>query len=189
MVGRFYPAWDPATFDRLAHEFDLPLTTRAGALSRGTRTKVVAGHRALARAELLILDEPTSGLDPLFRRDLLERLAAFIAEGRTSVLFSTHITADLERVADYVTFIQGGRLVFSSTRDDVMDRWGVVRGAPVAAGRDTRAACSGGPNVGHHLHRAVTDDIAEARRRLTGPDVVIERASLEDIMVYTGRSC
>ena len=82
------------------------------------------------KAELILMDEPTSGLDPVFRRELLERLSGLIRDGRTSVLFSTHITSDLERVADYITFIRDGELVFSTTRDDVLENWAVVKGGP-----------------------------------------------------------
>ncbi len=188
MVRRFYPAWDQSVFDRLRQDFALSLDTRVGKLSRGMRTKLGLALALSHRPELLLLDEPTSGLDPLARRDLLERLAAFIADGRTSVLFSTHITTDLERVSDFITFIQSGRLVFSATRDDVMERWGVVRAAPglldAEAGRFFK-----GFERGPHACTGLTDDIGAARRRFAGMDVVVERASLEDIMFYTERSC
>jgi ABC-type glutathione transport system ATPase component len=81
-------------------------------------------------AKLLILDEPTSGLDPVARDDILEVLAEYIADGSRSVLFSTHITADLERIADYVTLIDEGRIVYTGAKDDLVDAYRVIHGAP-----------------------------------------------------------
>lgn len=188
MVARFYPTWDQSAFERLRREFELPLDTRLGAWSRGTRTKLGLALALSHRAELLLLDEPTSGLDPLARRDLLERLGAFISDGQASVLFSTHLTTDLERVTDYITFIQHGQLVLASTRDDVMEKWGVVRGAPALLDAGTRRFLKG-YECSPLAFTGLTDDVEAARRRFAGLEVVVERASLEDIMFYTGRSC
>jgi ABC-2 type transport system ATP-binding protein len=139
-------------------------------------------------AELLVLDEPTAGLDPIFRRSLLERLAAYVGDGRASVMFSTHITSDLDRTADYITFIRDGRLVFSSTREEVFDRWFVVRGDPRVLDDSIRQALAG-VEVGPHAFTGLTSDAAGVRRQLAGREAVIEAATLEDIMYYTGRSC
>lgn len=188
MVARFYPSWDHDAFLGLTRTLGVPTDRRVGALSRGTRNKLGLCLALAHHPELLLLDEPTTGLDPLARREVLEVLTAFIAEGRTSVLFSTHVTADLERVADYITFLQRGRLVFSSTRDEVLDRWGLVRGAPGVFG-EGECSTFRGVERGDHVVTGLTDDIAGAKRVFAGRDVVIERATLEDIMYYTGRSC
>lgn len=188
MAAPFYPRWDADVFKRLLREFDLPPRKRFGTLSRGMRTKAALALAMSHHAELLVLDEPTSGLDPVFRRDLLERLTTYIGGEGASVLFSTHITADLERTADYITFVQGGRLVFSSTRDEVMDGWALVKGPLALLDAEVRAWFRGVEEsplgfVG------VSDDVAAARRRFAGLDVVIERPSLEDIMCCTRRPC
>jgi len=188
LVAQFYPTWDAARFTQLLREFDLPPRKRFGRLSRGMRTKVALALALSHHAELLVLDEPTSGLDPVFRRELLERLSAYIGEEGASVLFSTHITADLERAADHITFVQGGRLVFSSTRDDVIEGWALVKG-PIALLDDDVRAWLKGVEVGPLGFVGVSDDIGAARRRFSGREVVIERPSLEDIMCYTRRVC
>jgi len=121
LVSRFYPAWDNARFRELAGEFGLPLHKRVSRLSRGTVMKLSLALALSHSAEFLLLDEPTSGLDPVFRRELLERLSALIQDGRTSILFSTHITSDLERLADYLTFLREGQVVFSSSREEIQD--------------------------------------------------------------------
>jgi ABC-2 type transport system ATP-binding protein len=184
----FYDLWDQPLFESLAREFGVPTRKRFGVLSRGTRTKAALALALAHHAELLVLDEPTSGLDPVFRRDLLDCLAAHVAGGHASVLFSTHITGDLERMADYVTFVRDGRLVFSSTREEALDRWVLVRGDPAALDQGVRQLFAG-LEIGPHAFTGLTESAPAVRERLAGRDVVVERATLEDIMYYTGRSC
>jgi len=188
IVRPFYSRWDQPLFDALAREFELPTRKWFGSLSRGTRTKAALALALAHHAELLVLDEPTSGLDPVFRRELLERLVAYVADGQASVLFSTHITSDLDRMADYITFIRDGRLVFSSTREEVFDRWVVVRGDPGVLDEATRSLFAG-VEVGAHAFTGLTDDAPRARKHMAGRDIVIEPATLDDIMCYTGRTC
>ena len=187
IVARFYPRWDAGLFRRLAWEFQLPPGKRVYALSRGMRTKLALALALSHDAELLVLDEPTSGLDPVFRRELLERLSAYIQDGNRSVLFSTQITSDLERVADYITFIQDGQLVFSATRDEVKDRWGLVKGGLELLDERHRRFFRG-IETSAFSFTAVTDDVEAARRRFSGRDVVIEQASLEDVMFYLSKA-
>jgi ABC-2 type transport system ATP-binding protein len=188
IVRPFYRRWDQPLFDELVREFGVPTGRWFGSLSRGTRTKAALALALAHHAELLVLDEPTAGLDPVFRRSLLERLAAYVGNGHASVLFSTHVTGDLERMADYITFIRDGRLVFSSTREEVFDRWHVVTGDPRVLDDTIRAALVG-VEVGPHAFTGLTSDVAALKDRLAGRQAVIEAASLEDIMYYAGRSC
>jgi ABC-2 type transport system ATP-binding protein len=188
MIARFYPEWDGPLFASLLREFDVPPRPRFGSLSRGMRTKGALALALAHRAELLVLDEPTAGLDPVFRRALLERLAAYVADGRTSVLISTHITSDLERLADFITYVRGGRVVFSAARDELAERWATVRGGSALLEEGTRSMLAGYES-GPHGVTGLTADAPALRRRLAGQAVVIERATLEDIMFYTGRSC
>ncbi len=132
-------------------------------------------------ADLLILDEPTSGLDPVFRRELLRRLSALMQDERKSVLFSTHITADLERIADYITFIRDGKIVFSASKDELLENWGVVKGDDsVVAAVDP--AVRKGVRHGPYGVQVLTSNVNDARKRL-GAGAIIDKASLEDIMV------
>ena len=188
IVRPFYSGWDQPLFETLVREFEVPTGTRFGSLSRGTRTKAALALALAHHADLLVLDEPTAGLDPVFRRSLLERLAAYVEDGRASVLFSTHLTSDLERMADYVTFIRDGRLVFSSTREDLADRWFLVKGDPRTLDASIRQGLAG-VEVGPHAFTGLTNEPAAIRQLLAGRDAVIEAASLEDIMYYAGRSC
>jgi ABC-2 type transport system ATP-binding protein len=188
MVGRFYQAWDAALYASLLRGFDVPSRPRFGSLSRGMRTKGAIALALAHRADLLVLDEPTAGLDPVFRRALLDRLAAYVSDGRASVLLSTHITTDLERIADFITYVRAGRVVLSSTREELAERWAIVRGGPALLDDGTRGLLAGYES-GPHGVTGLTADAPALRRRLAGHDTVIERATLEDIMFYTGRSC
>jgi ABC-2 type transport system ATP-binding protein len=186
VVAPFYPAWDADRFRRLCREFELPRGRRVNALSRGMKMKLALAVALAHGAELVLLDEPTSGLDPVFRRELLERLSGLIQDGRTSVLFSTHITSDLERVADYITCLKDGDLLFSSSRDEILDRWGLVKGGPELFTEETR-------DLYRSVHRgaygwtALTSDRGRARRRLAGKEATIEPVRLDDLVFFLGR--
>jgi ABC-2 type transport system ATP-binding protein len=184
-VAPFYKDWDKALFSRLLGEFNLPEGKVFGKLSRGMKMKFSLAVALSHGADFIILDEPTSGLDPVFRRQLLARLWALIQDEKKSVLFSTHITSDLEKIADYITFIHHGEIVFSSTRDEVLENWGLVKGGNNFLDAQTRELFRA-VRRREFGFEALTSNLAEARRRL--PDgVLIERASLEDIMFYVTR--
>lgn len=79
-------------------------------------------------ARLIIMDEPTSGLDPVIRAEVLELLQQLIAEEKKSILFSSHISSDIEKIADYITFINKGKIVFSESKEDITDKFSLVKG-------------------------------------------------------------
>jgi len=178
-----YPTWDAATFNRLVGAFGLSMRQRFDSLSRGTKTKFALALALAHRAELVIMDEPTSGLDPVFRRELLDTLTDLLQDENTSILFSTHITSDLERIADYITLIQHGRVVFSAAKDEILESWALVKGAPDLPDR-LPGGYFRGIRRGAHGFEALTDDAAAVRAEL-GEAVVIERASLDDVVLYT----
>jgi len=134
-------------------------------------------------AELVIMDEPTSGLDPVFRREILDILLELIQDERKSVLFSTHITSDLDRVADYITFINKGEIVFSTQRDDILENYGLVRGNKELLEGTTRPFFVGIRETSFGFE-ALTRDIQKVRNLLK-ERAVVEKATLEEIMLYT----
>ena len=181
----FYPGWDEKRFASLVDAFDLPLDRKFKKLSAGMKTKFALALALSQGAELLLLDEPTSGLDPAFRRDLLKLLGELMQDDRITVLFSTHLTADLERTADYITFVREGHIVFSKPKDVVLDTWVLVKG-----GRDVLAERNDGlfdgVKVRAHGFEGLTSRANEVRRRF-GDRVEIQRASLDDLMVLMER--
>lgn len=114
-------------FDYLNH-FDLDRDAKVKDLSRGMKIKLMLSIALSHEANLLILDEPTSGLDPSMRRDLADLLQEFVSNEENTVLFSTHITQDLDRIADYIIFIDQGEIVFSDFMEAFQNKYGVVKG-------------------------------------------------------------
>lgn len=180
----FFPTWKEAQWRGLMADFGLDPRALAGSLSLGQRTRFALTLALSREAELLVLDEPTTGLDPVFRRELLQRLSATLDE-RRSILFSTHITSDLEARADLVTLLRDGQVVFSESQDKVRARWGLVKGGLELLDTDIRAGFQG-LRTNAHGFEALTNDVETARRRFEGL-ALVERASLEDILVLLGR--
>jgi ABC-2 type transport system ATP-binding protein len=126
-LGRFISAyfnnWNQDEYETLLKSLDVDLNKSVKNLSRGTRVKLQLALALAHRPNLLILDEPTSGLDPLVRREILDQLASVVQDETRSVIFSTHITEDVERVADYIVFMVQGRTALVSDRESLRDMW------------------------------------------------------------------
>jgi len=127
-VSIFYEEWSHDVFNEMVKRFDLPQGKKVGELSRGMQMKLMLACAFSHNAKLLILDEPTSGLDPIIRDEFLEILQEYIKDGERSVLFSTHITTDLERVADYITIINQGKLVYTGSMEGLMGSYRLIKG-------------------------------------------------------------
>jgi ABC-2 type transport system ATP-binding protein len=184
-IALFYSRWNEVLFGELATRFRLPMRKRVKTLSNGMRTKFALALALSHDADLLVLDEPTTGLDPVFRRELLHGLSDLLADERKSILFSTHITTDLERIADYVTFIREGRVTLSASREELAERWGVVRG-----GEEILKAMDPNTRYGARRHAHGVDVLtsdAMAARRAFGTRAVVDPATFEDIVVLMGR--
>lgn len=134
-------------------------------------------------AELLILDEPTSGLDPVARDEVCDMLIDFVSDGRRSVLFSTHITSDLEKVADLVTLILGGRIVFSEDRKQLLEKYMKVNGTLGIITDEQKKAIKGFRCARNEFEGIM---IAEDAKKL-GIGINMSIASLDDIVVYINK--
>lgn len=126
----FYSGWNSDLYSRYVKSFNLPMNKQVKELSRGMKMKLMLAVAMSHEAKLLILDEPTSGLDPVAREELLEILGAYIEDGQKSILFSTHITSDLERIADYITLIDQENIFYTGTKDDLLESFRIVKGGP-----------------------------------------------------------
>jgi ABC-2 type transport system ATP-binding protein len=117
----FYPTWDESYAEQLREMFDLDPRAKIRTLSRGQRARAGLLVALAHRPELLVLDEPSSGLDPVVRRDILGAIIRTIADEGRTVLFSSHLLDEVERVADQVTIIHRGRLILTSTMDEIKE--------------------------------------------------------------------
>jgi ABC-2 type transport system ATP-binding protein len=122
-IKGFYKSWDSVLYKQYLDKFNLPLDKKIKELSRGMKIKLMLSVAMSHNAKLLLLDEPTSGLDPVARNDLLNIFREYIADGEKSILFSTHITSDLEKVASYITLIDNGNLFYSGTTTELINNY------------------------------------------------------------------
>ncbi|MED3552595.1 ABC transporter ATP-binding protein [Cytobacillus praedii] len=182
IVGPAYKQWDDTLFYQYVEKFELPLNKAIKTFSKGMQMKASLAIALSHHAELIIMDEPTAGLDPIFKRELLDLLQELMIDGSRTIFFSTHITTDLDRIADYIAFIQKGQLVFNQSIHDIAENYALVKGGMELLDRDTEKAFI-------HIHPAPTGFVAlteniKAVKNIFGDAVVIERASLEEIMFY-----
>jgi ABC-2 type transport system ATP-binding protein len=185
IVASFYSKWDDNQFSGYIKEFDLNPKAKIKTLSKGMKMKFSLAIALSHNADLIIMDEPTSGLDPVFRREILDILYNIIQDDSKSIFFSTHITTDLEKIADYITFINKGKIVFSKPKDEVLENFVIVKGGTDLLNRDTRKEFIGLRETKVGFEGLV--DNKDKVNKIFGSKVLIEKASLEDIMVYSVR--
>lgn len=185
IIAPFYSKWDENAFNKYMKEFDLDPKKKIKALSKGMKMKFSLAIALSHNAELIIMDEPTSGLDPIFRHEILDILYSLIQDESKSVFFSTHITTDLEKIADYITFINNGNIVFSKSKEEILDTYGLVKGGLEILNSSTKSEFIG-IHENHFGFEALTDNIPKIKK-LFKTNVIIEKPSLEDIMVYSVR--
>lgn len=188
IVAPLYPAWNGDRYRRYLDDFGLGGAQNGKKkikdLSRGMQMKLMLAIALSHDAKLLILDEPTSGLDVLARDELMDMLHAYIEDGEHSVLFSTHITVDLERTADFITYITGGRLYYTGPKDEFEESFRIVKGGP-----DELAQLPAGVVLGSHTYQTGFDALVRSDSLGTVSaavaDIVVEPASIDDIIRLT----
>lgn len=122
-----YKNWDSNLFNKYIATFNLPLKKQIKTLSKGTKKKLEIATALAHHPKLLILDEPTSGLDPVVRSEVLDIFMDFIQDEEHTILFSTHITSDLEHIADRIVFLNHGQIALNKERDEILDNFGLVK--------------------------------------------------------------
>jgi len=177
-VSLFYEDWKHDVFNEMIKRFDLPQNKKIGELSRGMQMKLMLACAFSHNAKLLILDEPTSGLDPAIRDEFLEILHEYIKDGERSVLFSTHITTDLERVADYITFINRGELVYTGSIDELLGSYRLIKGRA----RDLTAELEKSI-VGLRKTDMGFEGLMEVKKATQFKNCVIDGATIDDIVI------
>ena len=122
-----YSNWDHDLYYKYLNDFNLPKNKQVKTLSKGMRKKLEIAVALSHHPKLLILDEPTSGLDPIARSEVIDIFQDFIQNEECSILLSSHITSDLEHIADYITFINNGEIILTKTKDELLDKYGIVK--------------------------------------------------------------
>ena len=181
-ISPFYANWNRDTFAQLLRKFHIDPTRRGRELSSGMQMKLMLACAFSYDAKLLILDEPTSGLDPVSRDELLSILAAYIEDGEHSVLFSTHITEDLERAADYITYLRYGELVFSGSKEEFVNGFRMAKGGREELTPELRARAAGIRTFSTGFEALIRAQDAAAFSHLD-----IEPASIDEIVVFTSK--
>lgn len=176
---RFYDNWSDETYRSLLARFELDESKRIEQLSSGMRVKYAIALALSHDARLIILDEPTSGLDPVSRDDLLELFQSLIEDGTRSILFSTHIISDLEKCADYVTYIKDGRLLVSSELAEFLDSYRLVKGTNEQLTDEVRRKL-----IGVRRNKFGFDALIPRDRIEDAAGLDIQNADLESIMLH-----
>ena len=127
ILGRIYSKWDDFCFEQFLRRFGLPESQKIKSYSRGMSMKLAIAVALSHDSKLLILDEATSGLDPIMRDEILDVLLEFVKQENHSILLSSHITSDLEKIADYIVFIHNGEIILNKTKDELIYEYGVIR--------------------------------------------------------------
>lgn len=185
IIAPFYKRWDEKLYKKYMDEFSLPRDKKIKELSKGMRMKYSIILALSHNAELIIMDEPTSGLDPVVRAEILDIFRDIIQDENKSLIFSSHITMDLEKIADYITFINNGKIVFSEEKDSIIESYGIVKGDNDLLDRDIEKEFIG-VKKNKFGFEALTSN-KEKTKKIFGNKVIIERPTIDDIMVYNVR--
>ena len=180
----FYREWNESLYKELCDRFEIDQNKKFKQLSAGMKVKYSLAIAMSHNPKLLILDEPTSGLDPAARDDLVLMFQEFIEDGEHSILFSTHITSDLEKCADYITYIKQGQILASSDRETFRTSY-----ISVAGKKDQLTEEAQGKIIGLHKHQLGFEGLmkAEDKSLAQAGGFEIAEPTLEDIMIHIER--
>lgn len=184
-ISMLYPDWDETLYEKYLERFQLPEKKKLKKFSQGMKMKASLLFALSHRPEIIIMDEPTSGLDPIFRRELLEELQELMVNEKQTIFFSTHITQDLDQIADHIIFIYNGKLQFQKTMEDIKDNYYLIKGSKDQLDLDIEKLLLG-YKINNHGFTGLIYGNQQLFTDLEG-DFVLERATLEDIMYYMTR--
>lgn len=183
IIAPFYQNWDEAEYQNYMKMFELPSNKKIKVFSKGMKMKYSIAIALSHHAKLIVMDEPTAGLDPIVRRELLSVLQTVVMKEEVSVIFSTHVTADLERVADFITYIHEGRIFFSEEKDNLLERYVIVKGDQDLLDDEAKSLFVD-VEIGALGFQGLSENAEEARFYF-GEEAVFEKPTLDDIMYYT----
>ena len=178
IVSSIYRTFDKAKFDSLVSRFGLPENKPVKDFSTGMRAKLNIAVALSHNAQLLVLDEATSGLDPVVRDEILDILQDFVCDEEHSILISSHITSDLEKICDYIAFIRNGQIVFVENKDDLKEKYALIHCTKQQFESVDTAAVVGAKYTEYNVTALVLKEAVK-------DGFVAEKPSIEDIMLYS----
>ena len=182
-VSMFYKNWNSSIYEKYLKEFNLARDKKVKDLCRGMRMKLMIAVAFSHEAKLLILDEPTSGLDPVARDEFLDILRDYIEDEEKSVIFSSHITSDIEKIADYITYINNGKIIFTGEKDEFLEKYCIIKG-----GKEDITESQKKEIIGLRIHSTGFEGLIELKKAVGfSSKVIIEKASLDEIMIYMNK--
>ncbi|MCT2534668.1 ABC transporter ATP-binding protein [Aquibacillus koreensis] len=181
-IAPLYDTWDPTLFWKYQSKFGLPTTKKLKKFSKGMKMKCSLLFALSHNPEFIIMDEPTAGLDPVFRRELIDLLQELMTDENRTIFFSTHITTDLDQIADYIVFIKNGGIVFQKSMEEIKETFHIVKGKNEDLDPDIQKMFEGIRQTDQGFSGLFTGNLSlfdgfEDR-------VLIEKATLEDIMYF-----
>ena len=181
VMKHIYHHWQEEVFIDYLKRFSLPRKKRCGSFSRGMRMKLQIAVALSHEAELLIMDEPTSGLDPIVRNEILEIFQEFVMEENHTILLSSHITGDLERLADMVTFIDHGRIILSGEKHEILENHGLIK-----CKKEELERIDATDMISYRQSAFGVEILVHNRKACKSkyPQLLMEAASLEEIMIF-----
>lgn len=176
IMAGLYRNWDGEAFNNYVNQFGLPENKKVKDFSKGMKVKLSIAIALSHHAKLLILDEPTSGLDPIVRDEIVEIFYEFTRNQENSILISSHIISDLERLCDYVAFLHKGKLAFFEEKDRLLEQYGLFHGSQEGLEQLPSRAVRGIRRTGYGVDALVDREMV--------PEARLSAVSIEDIMVF-----
>ncbi|MCU7556491.1 ABC transporter ATP-binding protein [Macrococcus capreoli] len=185
IMKMYFDNWDSKAYYSYLERFEVPTNKKIKQLSQGMKVKLNLATALSHHAKLLVLDEPTSNLDPTFRVELLKIFQDLMLDEEMTILFSTHITSDLESIADYICYIEQGKLIMMDEKDIILDEYQIVRG-PVKVLDDEINTLLIGIEYFDDSFTALTKE-AQTLDELFGKEVSIRKANIDELMYFKKR--
>lgn len=181
IMKNIYKNWNQEKYFKYLKRFSLPAKKACGSFSRGMRMKLQIATALSHEAKLLIMDEPTSGLDPIVRNEMLQIFREFVVEEDHTILLSSHITGDLEKLADEVVFIDGGKIILQGNKDELLEKHGILRCKKDEVKNINRDLIVSAEISSLGAEVLVNDRKAAEKMY---PQMIVEPAGLEEIMIH-----
>ncbi len=174
-----YTSFDTKLFHQYADRFELPRNKKIKAFSRGMSMKLSIAVAISHGAKMLVLDEATAGLDPVMREEILDIFLDFVENEENSILISSHISSDLERIADYITFIDNGKIIFSESKDSLIYDYGIAR-----MKEKDFATLAKGEYLAHRKRGLQIEVLVKEKNTFAReyPNIVVDNAKLDEIL-------